>query len=124
MQDDSGFFHFVQDGTLMYTPALATVASFAHTHSFSFAAPASQTFLVTSEQAHTLMTTTVAGHEAAGPQKTDAPEPKSFLESALDDIFGDLWQKHDGRAVDNAISALHRQHTRDGRPSRFMPETE
>lgn len=56
-------------------------------------------------------------HEAAGPQKTDAP-----MHSATPEPGWDGHPEDHARALDRAMSALHRQHTANGRPSRYLPE--
>mgnify|MGYP001615725401 CR=1 FL=1 len=124
MQDDSGFIYYGQDGTLMYTPALATVESFAHTQSFSFVAAAPPVVLWTDTLGRECSVGAPTGHEAAGPQATDARATSDALCDVLQGWATALVGETRGREVDNAISALHRQHTRDGRPSRFMQETE
>lgn len=112
------------DGSLRYV-SLDNL-SCSHTHTFTgmttgyFTASATQTL----EADHSWGIHHSAGHEAAGPQKTDAKSTSDALCDVLQGWATALVAETRGREVDNAISALHRQHTRDGRPSRFMQETE
>ena len=68
--------------------------------------------------------TLVRGYEGAGPQKADAPDPCTDLMSTIVRMNTALVRQARGHEMDRAISALHGQHTRDGRPSRLIQETE
>ena len=74
----------------------------------------------------TWVTPVPCGHGDAGPQKIDAPDAGMLTEAALfaalTDINNKLLGQARGRAMTNAISALHSQVSRDGRPSRYLPE--
>ena len=68
--------------------------------------------------------TLVQGYEGSGPQKVDAKDASDGICDMITDMAQRILREEQGRDVDHAISALHGQHTRNGRPSRFMPETE
>lgn len=85
------------------------------------------TFSCSLEQAQNLLTTTVcAGHEAAGPQPVDASDEGALSEKTLYDalvqINTGLVAETRGRELQAAMAALHRQHTFNGRPARYLPE--
>ena len=89
------------DGTLHYSEGL-------HTHTLTMAQLPSH----------------CSGYEGAGPQQTDAPQAFPDCSEAIKDLVQMVLGEEKGRDVDRAISALHGQHTRNGRPSRFMQEVE
>lgn len=66
------------------------------------------------------------GYEGMGPQKADAPDQGALTEQALYDalvqINNGLVAETRGRELQDAMAAVHRQHTRDGRPNRYLPE--
>ena len=66
------------------------------------------------------------GHEAAGPQKTDASDfralEKETTAIALTRMKKSIEDERRGADIADAISALHRQHTTNGRPARYLPE--
>ena len=83
-------------------------------------------YTLTTAQLPSHSSRSTAGHEAAGPQKADAPDVKALEKEttafALVLMKRSIEAERRGNDVEGAISALHRQHTRDGRPSRYLPE--
>lgn len=62
------------------------------------------------------------GHEAAGPQATDAKSTSDAMCDVLQGWATALCNESRGRIMTDAISALHRQHASNGRPVRYIPE--
>ena len=84
------------------------------------------TYTLTTAQLPSHSSRSTAGHEDAGPQKADAPDMAKATSDALCEVLQG-WataacNESRARTMDDALSALHRQHTRDGRPSRYLPE--
>lgn len=85
-------------------------------------APATWTLTTAQLPSHNSHSTGIS-YEAAGPQKADAPPSfNDVVASVIADAEPKIIAALKGLSVDHAISALHGQHTRNGRPLRYMPE--
>lgn len=64
------------------------------------------------------------GYEGVSGKPVDGPDPMQVAEAKVREGVERMARMRKGRDVDTAIAAIHRQHTFDGRPSHFIPESE